>query len=154
MWNPISFSITAEHKEILTECRSLSVSKILLNIKKSLLNMEPYQFPDYCWTWGYPYGMQKPISSPNIAENGEIFAEHGALSVSRLLLNMGKSLRNAEAYQFPQILLNMEKSLLNVEPYQFPHYYWTWGNPYLTPWMLRPMLAACRRVKWSLSSCH
>ena len=35
---------------------------------------------------------------------------------------MGKSLRNAEAYQFPQMLLNMGKSLLNVEPYQFPDY--------------------------------
>ena len=59
---------------------------------------------------------------PNIAEHGEIFTERGALSVFRLLLNMGKSLRNVEAYQFPQILLNLEKSLLNVELYQFPDY--------------------------------
>ena len=64
----------------------------------------------------------QPISFPDIAEHGCILTKCGAQSVSRLLLNMGKSLRNAEAYQFPQILLNMEKSLLNVEPNQFPDY--------------------------------
>ena len=72
MWSPISFPITAEHGEIFTEHGSLSFSQILLNMHKSLLNMEPNQFPDYCLTWRNLDGTQKPISFPNISEHIEI----------------------------------------------------------------------------------
>ena len=47
-WKPISFPYLAEHGQILTEHGSISVFQIMLNMGKSLLNMEPYQFPECC----------------------------------------------------------------------------------------------------------
>ena len=70
-------------------------SKHILSVKTSSMKRKIFSFGSVNKFW-------QPISFPNIAEHGEIFTERGALSVFRLLLNMGKSLRNAEAYQFPK----------------------------------------------------
>ena len=127
-WNPISFPIIAGYGNILAEHETLSVFLLMLDVEKSLLNVEAYQFPDYwltggnlfwtwkpisfphyCWTWENTYWTWNPISFPINAGRGKILTERGTLSVFLLLLDKGKS-------------------LLNMEPYQFSDYCWTRGN--------------------------
>ena len=69
---------------------------------KHILSLKMLSIKSKLFSCGSVNTIWQPISFPNIAEHGCILTKCGAQSVSRLLLNMGKSLRNAEAYQFPK----------------------------------------------------